>query len=130
MSGEQCGFKMGGEWRNPTTLTQNPAQALSLNSIVTTSGHPEILQLAGQGVAAPAEKVGGVSFAAGGVFERGFNQCPFKGRDRFAEQLMMAAGQCLVCPVTQGFFPVVSGGAAFFVVEQLRWQVFNMNFTA
>src|SRR5690606_28481113 len=77
--------------------------------------HPQILEFARECVAAPAQQVGGVALASGGVFECSFNQCFFKGGYRFAEQLMVTAGQGLIGPMTQGFFPIVGGGTAFFV---------------
>lgn len=47
--------------------------------------HIQLFEFARQGIASPPEKIGGVAFAPGGVFQSGFDQCPFKRRHRFAQ---------------------------------------------
>src|SRR5690606_20252729 len=85
--------------------------------------HAQFLDLAGQGVTAPAPQYGGIPAPAGTVLEGGFYHDPLEDGYRLIQQVADTAGQLLVGPVAQPLFPVVGGGAGVRLVEQLRRKV-------
>src|SRR5690606_30556714 len=66
----------------------NPASVADLSET-------EFLELAGQGVAAPAEAAGGFLLVAGGVFEGGSQEHAFEGGTEVVEQVAHAHGETL-----------------------------------
>src|SRR3990167_11271277 len=96
--------------------------------VVAADIHAQFLDLAGQGVTAPAQQHGGVATAACGVLEGGLDHDPLECRYGAVEQVRLAAAQGLVGPVAQGLFPVADRCAVLGLAEQLRRQVVDMHF--
>src|SRR5579883_931731 len=69
--------------------------------------HAELLHLAGQGIATPAEELGGVLLQAIGLAQRHADEDALHLRHRLVEQPMRAGFERLLGPVRQARHPVV-----------------------
>src|SRR5690606_26647068 len=89
--------------------------------------HAQFLDLAGQGVATPAQQQSGVATASGGVLEGRLDHDPLEGRHGDIQQVGLAAGQRLVGPLTQTLLPAAGRLAVLRRLQQLRRQVVDVH---
>lgn len=79
--------------------------------------HAQFLDLAGQGVAAPAQQHGSVAAATSSVLEGSLDHDPLKGRDGAVQQARLATTQRLIGPLAQSLFPVGDGRRVLLQVQ-------------
>ena len=83
----------------------------------------QFLDLAGQGVASPAEQVGGIASSATGVFQGNVDQGPFKQGRGFIENAGIAHAELLIRPGLQILRPVPGRGRLGLLLREFGWQV-------
>src|SRR6185437_4678646 len=91
--------------------------------------HAQLLQLASEGIAAPAEELRGFLAVALCAPQRSADQDALQGRQRQLQERTLAAQRLPLRPAGEGFFPIgVSRGCAG--AENLRRQILDMHFAA
>src|SRR5690606_3108840 len=104
-SPQENGCKCRGDWQPASSCGRLSDRALAgrgpLSSVVAVVAvlvhlHAQFLDLAGQGVTAPAQQYGGIPAPAGTVLEGGFYHDPLEDGHRLIQQVADTAGQLLV----------------------------------
>lgn len=82
--------------------------------------HPQLLDLAGQGIAPPAQQHRRIATSPGRVLERRLYHDPFEAGHGTVEQVRLTACQRLVSPLTQRLLPVGDRGCILRQIQQFR----------